>query len=111
MHWRRAARLLSSTDNTNHVAVTLHPRITVLGLTLSLSFIVSVLPTSSSINAPKAEPRGLKRSRSPEQIDNIPLNNVGDDGMWAPRARLAVPVGHGSRIDPGGIYRITLECY
>ena len=49
----------------------------VFRLTRALSHVVSALPNSSASNAPKAHPRGIKRSRSPEQIADVPL----DDGM------------------------------
>lgn len=57
------------------------------------SVFVPVLPNPSGISAPKEAPRGTKRSRSPEQLENIPLSGGPDDGMWCPRTRLAACVG------------------
>ncbi|KAI4164745.1 MAG: hypothetical protein LQ342_001720 [Letrouitia transgressa] len=44
------------------------------------SVFVPVLPNPSGISAPKEAPRGTKRSRSPEQLENIPLSGGPDDG-------------------------------
>ncbi|KAL8835583.1 MAG: hypothetical protein Q9170_003267 [Blastenia crenularia] len=46
-----------------------------------------VLPNSSGIGAPKEGPRGVKRSRSPEQIENLPLSGGADDDDSKPRKR------------------------
>ncbi|KAL8687638.1 MAG: hypothetical protein Q9224_005094 [Gallowayella concinna] len=46
----------------------------------------SVLP-NPSIGAPKEGPRGVKRSRSPEQNDNLPLSGGPDDDDSKPRKR------------------------
>ncbi|KAL8743012.1 MAG: hypothetical protein Q9190_004583 [Brigantiaea leucoxantha] len=42
----------------------------------------SVLPNTSGIGAPKEAPRGIKRSRSPEQLENLPLSGGADDGIF-----------------------------
>lgn len=46
-----------------------------------------VLPNSAAIGAPKESPRGIKRSRSPEQIENLPLTGGADDDESKPRKR------------------------
>ncbi|KAI9840000.1 MAG: hypothetical protein M1819_000192 [Sarea resinae] len=50
----------------------------------------AVLPTPASINAPSASPRGVKRSRSPDQYRDIPAPGEGgddDDDDQKPRKR------------------------
>ncbi|KAL9028769.1 MAG: hypothetical protein Q9196_002918, partial [Gyalolechia fulgens] len=61
-----------------------------------------VLPTSSGISAPKESPRGLKRSRSPEQIETLPLTGGADDDDSKPRKRGRLPKLGPSRHDPDG---------
>ncbi|KAL8949226.1 MAG: hypothetical protein Q9222_004643 [Ikaeria aurantiellina] len=46
-----------------------------------------VLPNPSGASAPKESPRGVKRSRSPEQIENLPLDGGADDDDSKPRKR------------------------
>ena len=43
--------------------------------------LVPVIPTTSSVVAPKSSPRGVKRSRSPEQLGDLPLAGGADEGM------------------------------
>ncbi|KAG6997876.1 hypothetical protein G7Y79_00037g073940 [Physcia stellaris] len=57
---------------------------------------VSAIPNSSSSNnASKANPRGIKRSRSPEQITDVPLDDDTDD---KPRKRGRPPKTKGGGV-------------
>ena len=53
---------------------------------------MSVIPTSSAV-APKSSPRGIKRSRSPEQLGDLPAAGGADEGMSSQSTRLTVWLG------------------
>ena len=57
---------------------------------VSSSVIVSVLPTTTSGNAPTASPRGIKRSRSPEIYGDVAAGVEGDDGRLLLKTQAAV---------------------
>jgi hypothetical protein len=54
--------------------------------------LVSVIPPSSAVTAARSSPRGLKRSRSPEESEDSPVGGA-DDGMWSPRMRSPARAG------------------
>lgn len=70
----------------------------------------SAPPGSSSNNAPKASPRGIKRSRSPEQIPELPLGGAADDDDQKPRKRGRPPKTKGAEgfeESPTGTSQVT----